>query len=56
MDQLGLPSLRDQFLEMLAEANSNRAGIGSGADIYRRLVEPLNPNDRGVRGLAILSI
>jgi len=56
MDQLGLPSLRDQFLEMLAEAKSNRSEIGSGADIYRRLVEPLNPNDRGVRGLAILSI
>jgi alpha-amylase/alpha-mannosidase (GH57 family) len=54
MEQLNLPSLRDRFLEILAEAKSNRAEMGNGADIYRRFVEPLDPS-RGVRGLAILS-
>ncbi len=43
MDQLGLPSVRDGFLEILAEAKSNRSEIGTGADIYRRFVEPLKP-------------
>ncbi len=41
MNQLGLPSPRDRFLEILAEAKSNRVALGNGADIYRRLVEPL---------------
>jgi alpha-amylase/alpha-mannosidase (GH57 family) len=41
MNQLGLPSARDQFLEMLSEARSNRPEMGTGADIYRRYVEPL---------------
>ncbi len=40
MNQLGLPSARGQFLEILAEAKSNRPELGSGADIYRRFVEP----------------
>jgi alpha-amylase/alpha-mannosidase (GH57 family) len=44
MDQLGLPSQRDRFLEILAEAKSNRPEIGNGAEIYRRLVEPANPH------------
>jgi len=43
MEQLGLPSVRGGFLELLAEAKSNRAELGSGADIYRRFVEPLRP-------------
>ena len=42
MDHLGLPSVRDEFLEILAEAKSNRAEFGTGADIYRRFAEPLN--------------
>ena len=41
MDQLGLPSVRGRFLEILAEAKSNRPAMGTGADIYRRFVEPL---------------
>ncbi|MDQ2938203.1 MAG: DUF3536 domain-containing protein [Acidobacteriota bacterium] len=41
MGQLGLPSPRDRFLEILAGAKSNRVELGNGADIYRRLVEPL---------------
>ena len=41
MEQLGLPSVRERFLEILAQAQSNRSEMGTGADIYRRLVEPL---------------
>jgi alpha-amylase/alpha-mannosidase (GH57 family) len=44
MNQLGLPQVRERFLEILGEAKSNRAELGTGADIYRQLVEPLNPN------------
>lgn len=43
MNQLGLPSPRQRFLETLSEARSNRPELGNGADIYRRLVEPLQP-------------
>lgn len=43
MDQLGLSSPRQRFLEILSEARSNRPGVGTGADIYRRLVEPAKP-------------
>jgi alpha-amylase/alpha-mannosidase (GH57 family) len=43
MDQLGLPSVREPFLEILAEAKSNAPEMGTGADIYRRFVEPLKP-------------
>jgi hypothetical protein len=43
MGQLNLPSVRGRFLEMLSDANSNRPEIGTGADIYRRFVEPANP-------------
>lgn len=44
MDQLHLPSVRDRFLEILSEAESNRIEMGNGADIYRRFVEPLRPS------------
>ncbi|HYX28984.1 MAG TPA: DUF3536 domain-containing protein [Pyrinomonadaceae bacterium] len=44
MDQLGLPSAREHFLEILSEANSNRPEMVNGADIYRQFVEPSNPN------------
>ncbi|HEX8898961.1 MAG TPA: DUF3536 domain-containing protein, partial [Chthoniobacterales bacterium] len=43
MDQLGLPPARNKFLEILSEAKSNRAEMGTGADIYQQFVEPLNP-------------
>ncbi len=39
MEQLGLPSVRGRFLEILSEAKSNRPELGSGADIYRRFTE-----------------
>ncbi len=40
MEQLGLPSVRDRFLEILAEAESNRSEMGTGTDIYREFVHP----------------
>jgi len=44
MLQLRLPPARERFLEILAEAKSNRLEIGNGADIYRQFVEPLKPD------------
>ena len=52
MDQLQLPSPRARFLEILAEAKSNRPEAGNGADIYRRFVEPLNPSAKSLGVLA----
>jgi alpha-amylase/alpha-mannosidase (GH57 family) len=49
MDDLRLPSAREHFLEILTEARSNRAGMGSGADVYLRFVEPLSPKHRDER-------
>lgn len=39
-DQLGLPSQRGPFLELLSQAQSNIAGKGTGADIYVLNAEP----------------
>jgi alpha-amylase/alpha-mannosidase (GH57 family) len=44
MAQLGLSPARERFLEILAQAKSNRPEMGTGTDIYRRFVEPLKPN------------
>jgi alpha-amylase/alpha-mannosidase (GH57 family) len=44
VEQLGLPSARARFLEILAEARSNRTEMGTGADIFERFVEPLKPS------------
>ena len=44
MNQLGLRSPRGRFLEILAQAKSNRPEFGNGAGIYRRSVEPVNPS------------
>jgi hypothetical protein len=38
-EELGLPVTKSRFLEILAEARSNIAKHGTGADIYRRFVE-----------------
>jgi alpha-amylase/alpha-mannosidase (GH57 family) len=40
LDELGAPSPRRQFLEMLAGARSNLKDNGNGADVYRRYAEP----------------
>ena len=37
--QLGAPLPRKDFLDLLAEARSNRAELGSGADVYRSFAE-----------------
>lgn len=42
-DQLGIPSHRKTFLDLLAEARSNIADKGTGADIYVLHAEPSNP-------------
>jgi hypothetical protein len=39
MNELGLPSPRQQFLEILSEARSNVAAKGTGADIYLHSAE-----------------
>jgi alpha-amylase/alpha-mannosidase (GH57 family) len=41
MDELGLDPPRQRVLDVLAEAKSNVVGVGNGADIMRKLVEPL---------------
>ena len=46
MGQLELPPVREHFLEILSEAKSNRPEMGTGADIYKRFVEPVNPNHK----------
>lgn len=40
-DELDLPSPRERFLEVLAEARSNIAAMGNGADVFHRFVDPL---------------
>ncbi len=37
---LGAPLPKKEFLNLLAEARSNRAELGSGADVYRSFAEP----------------
>jgi hypothetical protein len=39
--QLGFEAPRKQFLELLAEAKSNRPDKGNGADIFSRIAEPV---------------
>lgn len=38
-EELGLPSQKSRFLEILSQAQSNNSKLGNGADIYRRFVE-----------------
>jgi alpha-amylase/alpha-mannosidase (GH57 family) len=52
MNQLGLPSPREGFLEILAEAKSNRPELGNGAEIFRRFVEPLKGRPESAELLA----
>jgi hypothetical protein len=49
MERLNLPSARERFLEILSEAKSNRLEFGTGADVFRRFVEPGNPKFSGRR-------
>lgn len=52
MEQLDLPSVRERFLEILAQAKSNRSEIGTGVDLFRRLVEPAKPKQAYEESLA----
>ena len=47
MEELNLPSVGDRFLDILAAGISNRSELGSGADIYREIVEPFKPDHEG---------
>jgi alpha-amylase/alpha-mannosidase (GH57 family) len=38
--ELGVEPPRQQFMEILGEAKSNRPGIGSGAEFFNKFVEP----------------
>jgi alpha-amylase/alpha-mannosidase (GH57 family) len=40
MESLGIAAPRERFLELLAQAKSNLAAMGNGADVFRRLVAP----------------
>jgi alpha-amylase/alpha-mannosidase (GH57 family) len=40
MEEIGAPTPARQFLDALALAQSNQTGLGNGADVFRRLVEP----------------
>ncbi|SRR5581483_7451122 len=55
MEQLKLPSARDKFLEIMAEARSNRREMGTAADIFRRFVEPSNPNLRATNNEGVMA-
>jgi alpha-amylase/alpha-mannosidase (GH57 family) len=55
MEQLGLPPVREKFLDILSEARSNRGEMGTGADIFRQFVEPSNPRHRNADRLATAS-
>ena len=43
MTDVGITPPRAAFLQKLAEARSNHPEVGTGADVYRRFVEPLIP-------------
>ncbi len=54
---LGFHPPRKEFLEMLAEARSNMHELGSGADIFKKLVEPAKvTRERLAAHLAISSL
>jgi alpha-amylase/alpha-mannosidase (GH57 family) len=52
MEQIDLPPVRDRFLEILEEAKSNKPELGNGADIYRRVVEPVRSEQTSQEALA----
>ena len=57
MEDLGLKPPRAAFQEALAEARSNLPEMGSGADVYRRFVEPSRVSaDRAAAHVAILGL
>lgn len=55
IDELGMASLRESFLERLSEARANRQEDGSGADIFRRQVETARVSIERMAGHVALS-
>jgi len=49
LDELGLPSPRGQFLEILAESGSNLKDKGTGADVYLQYAEPASVSAQQIR-------
>lgn len=57
MQELEVVSPREAFLEILARAESNIPELGSGADVFRRFVEPTRVTTFGVAShLAIMGL
>jgi alpha-amylase/alpha-mannosidase (GH57 family) len=57
LSELGFDPPRREFLEILGQAKSNLPSLGSGADIFRKLVEPSKVGmDRLAAHLAIRSL
>lgn len=57
LDELGDPAPMDEMLATLTEARSNRSDEGSGADVWRRHVEPARIGaERVVAHLALLDL
>ena len=57
IEECGGESPKEEFLERLAEAKSNNAAFGNGADVYHRFVEPCRVSRRGIAAhLAFSSI
>jgi hypothetical protein len=48
MEELEMVAPRDAMLEVLAEAKSNEKSMGTGADVYRKLVDPVRVTPRRV--------
>jgi alpha-amylase/alpha-mannosidase (GH57 family) len=57
LENLGVPAPRDRFLEVLAQAKSNLAEMGNGADVFRRFVPPSRVTPKRIAAhLAISSL
>lgn len=52
MTYLDLPAMRDRFLDILGQAKSNRHEMGTAADIFRRMAEPVKPKQDYEEALA----
>ena len=57
MESLGFAPPRERFLEVLAQAKSNIASMGNGADVFRRFVPPCRVGPKRIAAhLAISSL
>jgi alpha-amylase/alpha-mannosidase (GH57 family) len=57
IDDLGLPSPVEKFLEVLSDARSNIGDFGTGADVFRKFVEPYKASPKSLAShIAISSL